>query len=162
MVVTRATVPPELHERYGLKPRNRFLLLAIWIIAGICVLFLFKQIDQGQQQNVETKLISWEVKSDTQVQMTWQVYQKSGKDVICILKAQDSDQFDVGFAIFKAEGTSTPQQFTHTLNTLSSAFAVLEPTCDLNESALLGSHFRPGLLPPAQDSPLFAPWQLTN
>ncbi|MEN9692854.1 MAG: hypothetical protein RLZZ330_498, partial [Actinomycetota bacterium] len=100
--------------------------------------------------------------SDSQVQITWQVYQKSGKEVFCVLKAQDSDQFDVGFAVFKTSNSATPQQFTHTLNTLSSAYAVLEPTCELNESALLGSHFRPGLLPPAQDVPLFAPWQLAK
>lgn len=162
MVVTRATVPPELHDRYGLKPRNNFLFVTMWILAGLIVLFLYKQIDQGQQGNVETKLISWEVESDSQVKITWQVYQKSGKDVICVLKAQDSDQFDVGFAIFETTDTAIPQQFTQTLNTLSSAYAVLEPTCELNKSALLGSHFRPGLLPPAQNAPLFAPWQFAK
>ena len=137
-------------------------MTTLWITAILFVVFLFNQINQGQQSNVETKLISWEVKSDSEVEVTWQVYQKSGKPVTCVIKAQDSDQFDVGFAVFKTENTASPKQLTQTLNTISSAYAVLEPVCELEESSLLGSHFRPGLLPPAQNSPLFAPWQLPN
>ncbi len=159
MAVSRATVPPNLYERYGLKPRNPFLLISIWSISLAIFGFLFLQVASGQQEEVETRLISWDAKSINEVQISWTVYQADNQPVYCILKAQDSDQFDVGFAIFKARQTKSIPQFTHTLKTNVEAFAVITPACALEPEALLGSHFRPGLLPPAQDAPLFAPWQ---
>lgn len=159
MVVSRSTVPIELHERYGLKPKNPLLLATIWGLAGAVFIFLFFQVNGGQQEDVETRLVSWEVKSENTVEVTWTLYQRDDLPVVCTLKAQDSDQFDVGFALFKAKDTASVPQFTHQLSTLDAAFAVLTPVCEMDESRLLGPHFRPGLLPPAQDAPLFAPWQ---
>lgn len=159
MAVNRKTVPPELHQRYGLKQRNPLLVTLVWSLLGAGFIFLFLLANSGQQEDVETRLISWEVKSKNQVQVTWTLYQRDDLPVVCTLKAQDSDQFDVGFALFKATNTSAIPQFTHQLRTLDEAFAVLTPICELDEQNLLGTHFRPGFLPPAQDSPLFAPWQ---
>ena len=159
MAVSRATVPIELYERYGLKPRNRLLLTAVWGGAFLIIGYLFMQIIQGQQSNIETRLISWEVSSPTTVEITWNVSQSSNQPLVCIIRAQDSQQFDVGFAIFEASDPSKVSQFTQTLRTTTSAYAVINPTCEQNVSALTGPHFRPGLLPPAQNSPLFAPWQ---
>jgi hypothetical protein len=159
VAVSRSTVPKELHERYGLKPRNPLILISTWTVALAVFGFLFIQINSGQQADVETRLISWEVKTANRVEINWTVYQSSNLPVYCVLKAQDSDQFDVGFAIFKATETQSIPQFTQVINTNAEAFAVITPTCELEPEALLGSHFRPGLLPPAQDSPLFAPWQ---
>ncbi len=159
MAVSRATVLPELYERYGLKPRNPFLLVSVWTVAFAVFGFVFLQVNSGQQEDVETRLISWDAKSEKEVQISWTLYQSENQPVYCVLKAQDSDQFDVGFAIFMATQTDSIPQFTHTLKTNAEAFAVITPTCELQPEALLGSHFRPGLLPPAQDLPLFAPWQ---
>lgn len=159
VAVTRSTVPTELHERYGLKPRNPILLTSVWGLASLIFIYLFLQVNGGQQEAVETRLISWEIKSENLVEVTWTLYQRDDLPVTCTIKAQDSDQFDVGFALFKTKDTASVPQFTHELLTLEGAFAVLTPTCELDESRLLGTHFRPGLLPPAQNSPLFAPWQ---
>ena len=159
MAVSRSTVPTELHERYGLKPRNKFLVISIWTVSLAALGFLFIQVNSGQQADVETRLISWDVQSTNKVEITWTVYHSENQPVYCVLKAQDADQFDVGFAIFKTSDANAIPQFTQTLNTNSKAFAVISPTCELDPAKLLGSHFRPGLLPPAQDSPLFAPWQ---
>lgn len=159
MAVSRANVPVELHERYGLKPRNPIIQIAIWLIALLSFGYLFLQVTSRQNSDVETRLISWQVKSETAVSITWTVYQAENLPVVCTLKAQDSDQFDVGFAIFKATNTTSISKFTQNLKTYSGAYAVLTPTCELNENRLLGPHFRPGLLPPAQEAPLFAPWQ---
>jgi hypothetical protein len=141
MAVSRTTVPKELHERYGLKPKNPFFIVGTWSIAIFIFGLLFLQINSDQQSDAEVRLISWQATSINSV------------------KVKDSDQFDVGFALFKATNTSDVAQFTQTLTTLTSAYAVLTPKCETDASRLLGSHFRPGLLPPAQDSPLFAPWQ---
>jgi len=159
MAVSRATVPIELYERYGLKTRNSLLLTAVWGAAFLIVGYLFLQIIHGQQSNVETRLISWEVSSPTTVEITWNVSQSSNQPLVCIIRAQDSQQFDVGFAIFEASDPAKVSQFTQTLRTNKGAYAVINPTCEQNVSALTGPHFRPGLLPPAQNSPLFAPWQ---
>ena len=159
MQVSRATVPPELHERYGLKPRNKFLVGGLWAFSLLLVLLLFLQINRGQQSDVETRLVSWQANSQNTVEITWSVYQSGNLPVTCVLKAQDEDQFDVGFALFETEDTGSVKTYSHTLNTISESYAVLTPVCELNASSLLGPHFRPGILPPAQNSPLFAPWQ---
>ena len=159
MAVSRTTVPKELHERYGLRPKNPFFIVSTWSLGIFIFGLLFLQINSDQQSDAEVRLISWQATSINSVKVKWTVYQSDNKPVYCVLKAQDSDQFDVGFALFKATNTSDVAQFTQTLTTLTSAYAVLTPTCETDASRLLGSHFRPGLLPPAQDSPLFAPWQ---
>ena len=162
MAVSRATVPIELYERYGIKPRNPLLRGLIWTLSLIVVGYIFLQINQGQQNNIETRLISWEVSSPTTVEITWNVSQSSNRPLFCILRAQDSEQFDVGFAIFKIPDPMEDSQFTQTLQTTESSYAVLNPRCEQNVSTLTGPHFRPGLLPPAQKAPLFAPWQLNT
>lgn len=159
MAVTRATVPPELHDRYGLKPRNPIFLISIWSLAILVFGLLFLQINSGKQSDIETRLISWDAKSPTSVEISWTVYQSDNQPVVCVLKAQDANQFDVGFALFRAKNTGQVAQYTHTLQTWKNSYAVLNPVCEIDESRLLGTHFQPGLLPPAQNAPLFAPWQ---
>ncbi|MEN9923151.1 MAG: hypothetical protein RIS09_665 [Actinomycetota bacterium] len=148
-------IPPHLYERYGIKQR-RFP----WGIAlgfSIIALVLGYALLVGQQ--VSIRLISWQTTVNT-VSIAWRYEGEVSSATWCLLEAQDENRFDIGFALIELSPTDTNVTLTHTLTTTETAFAVLTPVCSDDLDRLPGSFFKPGVLPPAQLPPLFAPWQL--
>ena len=159
-MVDRNRVPAHLHERYGIRPQRNRLRVALGVVALAVGGYIFVTINQHVNQSGDTRLISWNNTSATSTEVTFTVSRPSDTRLICVLRAQDSDRFDVGYARVRIDYPSQNPRLTVTLATRSEAFTVTEPQCDSPDSAaLIGSHFRPGLLPPAQTQPLFAPWQ---
>ena len=159
-MVDRKRVPAHLHDRYGIRPRNKALIAAIGLGSLILVLYVFISVGQRVNTSSETRLITWQTQSENSVAVTFSVYKPQDEQLICVLRAQDEDRFDVGYAIARVDYPSKRPTFSVILTTRSEAFTVTQPICDAAGSpALIGSHFRPGQLPPAQTGGLFAPWQ---
>lgn len=148
-------IPPHLHERYGIR-KKRF---PFGIVGGALVLLSLLVYPILIQDQVNIRLISW-TSTDTFVTINWRFEGEITNKVWCLLEAQDEERFDIGFAYIELGATSSNSSFQHTLNTSEKAFAVLTPVCDEEISQLPGSYFKPGVLPPAQLPPLYAPWQL--
>jgi hypothetical protein len=159
-MVDRKRVPAHLHDRYGIRPRNKPLIAFIGLAALILCVYVFVTVGQRVNTSSETRLITWETQSEKSVVVTFSVYKPQDEQLLCVLRAQDEDRFDVGYALARVDYPSKRPTFTVTLNTREEAFTVTQPICDYADSpALIGSHFRPGQLPPAQAGGLFAPWQ---
>lgn len=148
-------IPPHLHERYGIR-KKRF---PFEIVGGALVLLSLLIYPILIQDQVNIRLVSWN-SAENSVTVNWRFEGDIKNTVWCLLEAQDEDRFDIGFAYIELDASSSNATFQHTLKTAEKAFAVLTPVCDDEISQLPGSYFKPGVLPPAQLPPLYAPWQL--
>ena len=158
MAVRREQVPPHLYQRYGIADvRPRW---AVWAaVAGVlAVLLTLGAIARGIGPGEEVKLIAWQASEDGAA-LTWSVLRYDDQPVYCVLRAQDEDRFDVGFAVVKVRNTAARPVFSTTLRVRGELFTVDTPACSTDSARLIRPHFRPGVLSPAQQSPLFAPWQ---
>lgn len=158
MAVRREQVPPHLYGRYGLTSRRPRWVPAAAVAGAVAAIALFAAIAKGIGPGEEVKLVRWEATA-TGAELTWSVLRYDDQPVYCVLRAQDSDRFDVAFAVVKVRKTAASPIFSTQLRVRGEVFTVDTPACATNPAHLIRPHFRPGQLSPAQDSPLFAPWQ---
>jgi hypothetical protein len=157
-MVDRKRVPAHLYDRYGVKPANRPLTAIAAIAAIVLCSYLFTSINARVTTAPTTRLLSWQVITPLSVEVKFTVSGVLDTPLICVIRAQDEDRFDVGYALAKVERPMADPTFEIVLATRESAFSVPTPICETSDSpALIGSHFRPGLLPPSQDAGLFLP-----
>lgn len=148
-------IPPHLYQRYGIRSRR----FPFGIIAGILVILTLIGYPLLIQDQVSVRLISWDA-SNTSAIIDWRYEGEIKNKIWCLLEAQDEKRFDIGFAYLELDSTDSFQTLQHELMTTEKAFAVLTPLCNEDITRLPGSYFKPGVLPPAQLPPLYAPWQL--
>ena len=159
MGVSRRQVPPHLYRRYGIKSRTSNWLGGL--VAGLSIaatLVALALVGRGLGSGGDTKLIRWTVGREA-VELTWSVLRYDNQPVYCVLRAQDSERFDVGFAVVRVADTDQNPQLTSKLAVRSGVYSVVPPDCAPAADHLPTPSFRPGLLPPAQQPPLAAPWQ---
>lgn len=162
MGVTRNKIPPHLHERYGIRPRPWKLIGAAAAVALSLAGYLLSSIGGNIASGGEVTLLVWAKTADDAVGISWSVNRADNASVTCVLRVQDSDRFDVGYAVVRVKDTAATPQFRTVIATRGQIYAVPTPVCEpveANNSNIPGSHFRPGLLPPAQSGNLAAPWQ---
>lgn len=150
-----------LRLRYGTSRTPR-LLLVIGGLAGVVVAGLFAWIAWTvTNPPVQWKLLAWDVTSPTNVEVTYEVRRSPEATVTCVLRAQDSDHIDVGYAVvtLPADGTGYIQP-RYPLTTLREAFAVEVLSCAVGTDVPPGAmvpQFGPGVTPPEQRPPGRAP-----
>lgn len=159
MGVSRRQVPAHLARRYGIRPAGfRWVSVAAATVGLVVAVGSLGVIARGLGSGGETKLIKWTA-IGKQADITWSVLRYDDAAVYCVLRAQDSARFDVGFAVVKVSGTAANPQIASTLELRSTAFSVVPPDCQTDPTRLASPNFRAGQLPPAQNPPLAAPWQ---
>lgn len=160
MTINRKNIPAHLHARYGITPPRRGLWAALSVATLTLVLYVGASVGGRLVSASEVRLITWNVTSSSAVTIDFEVFQPTTQSLVCVIRAQDSDRFDVGYALTRISNSTDRPTISVTLATRGVAFAVPTPICDVADSpALVGSHFRPGLLPPAQTDGLASPWQ---
>lgn len=158
MGVRREQVPPHLYGRYGLSDRRSRWVPVAGLAAAVAAIALLAVIARGMGPGDDVKLISWQATA-TGAQLTWSIVRYDDQPVYCVLRAQDEDRFDVAFAVVKVRNTAASPIFSSTLKVRGEVFTVDRPACATDATRLIRPHFRPGQLSPAQEAPLFAPWQ---
>jgi hypothetical protein len=160
--VNRKKVPPHLYDRYGLKARPWPVIVLIAAVGLSLAGYLLTSIGGDIAAGGDVTLITWKETGINEVTVTWAVHRADNQSVTCVLRVQDQDRFDVGYAVARVQSTGTEPMFSSVLTTRGQVFAVPTPVCEPvqpSSSNIPGSHFRPGLLPPAQTGGLAAPWQ---
>lgn len=148
-------VPPHLHARYGIRPPSplRWVAVAVALAVGLPT-GLYAASRYVATQQVPFALISWASLDAHRVHVLWKLDARSERQW-CVIRAQDFDHFDVGFAVVPvAAGTGSVE---YELTTLERPLAVDVEACDSDPYALPGPQFPPGVLPPAQIAPGLAP-----
>ena len=148
-------IPPHLHERYGIRPPSPWRWVAI---AAALVVFVPTGIYAASRyvatQQVPFALISWSAVDEHQVRVMWKLDARSERRW-CVVRGQDFDHFDVGFAVVPVEAHAT--QVEYTMTTTERPLAVDVVACDADAYALPGPQFLPGVLPPEQQAPGLTP-----
>ena len=142
-----------MQERYGLdrRPIGRWIAVSAVILAFAGALaFVVAAMSKG---GVETRLITWKVIAPDHVDITFQASPDSAMPVDCVLRAQDANRIDVGYATL----TIPPQDAdnvvisTFAMRTLAPAYTVELLGCAAGESPRVPApQFPPGVVPPEQ------------
>jgi len=152
-------IPPHLHERYGIRPPSRWhwigYVAAIAAGAFVAVYFVSRY---SATQQASASIIEWAPVDGTSITLTFQA-NAADRDRFCAVRAQDFDQYDVGFVVLPVSAKA--QSVTYIMRTLTKPFAVDVVGCNTDPTEIFGPQFAPGVLPPPQDAPGMAPgvWQ---
>lgn len=148
-------IPPHLHERYGIRPPSPWRWVAV--AAALVVLLptgIYAASRYVATQQVPFALISWAAADDQHVSVMWKLDARSERRW-CVVRAQDFEHFDVGFAVVPVDAGATQAEYV--LATTQRPLAVDVVACEADPYALPGAQFLPGVLPPAQQAPGLAP-----
>jgi hypothetical protein len=143
-----------MQERYGVNRRSwgTVVVVGMVIVAFfVAVAFLVFALSTDR---VQSRLLAWEVLSDDRVDITFEVRPPDERDVVCVLRAQDSTRADVGYARVLIPGGTDYVNQTYRLRTLIPAYTAELLECGFADSLnVVPPQFPPGIVPPEQ------PWQ---
>lgn len=143
---------PQMQERYGFNKRSwaRNLLIGVMvaIFTGILILVTFTL----SQNTVQFRLLTWNDLTAERVDVTFEVSKPSDIAVVCIVRAQDRNRIDVGYAEVDVPAGSEYEQLTYRLRTLAPAFTAELLTCVPAGDPIRvpGPQFPAGVAPPVQ------------
>ena len=148
---TRDQLSPEMQERYGLdrRPIGRWIAVVVLVLSFVAVLAF---VGFGVTRSpIEPRLVTWEVVAPDRVDMTIEVRRPAADEVQCVLRAQDVNRIDVGYAVVTIPAGSGEVSLDYSLRTLAPAY-----TAELLGCATGGlpgvppPQFPPGVVPPEQ------------
>jgi hypothetical protein len=100
-----------------------------------------------------TRLLSWKAMGSDHVTITFQAEPDATLPVTCILRAQDSNRIDLGYATITIPPTADQDMVlrTYNLRTLAPAYTAELLGCEAGGTPRVpGPQFPPGVVPPAQ------------
>lgn len=155
----RAKYPPspqqmslEMRRRYGLAaspwPRRVGVGVVLCLYAAVVCWVAVSLSDRP----VTSRLLLWSQPAADRVDVTFEVRRPPGTEVECLVRAQDNERIDVGYArVILPAGTEYAQQ-TYRLRVLGPAMVAEVLDCQPVGEVLRapGPQFPPGVAPPEQ------------
>lgn len=146
---------PAMRARYGLD-RNPWPLRAgaavvIAVYAAILILFA----NQVTEAPIQARLVVWQQPAPDRVDVTFEVRRPADLALTCVVRAQDGDRVDVGYATTEVPAGTEYVQTTYQLRVLAPAAVVELLACGPADEPLRvqPAAFPPGVVPPTQ------PWE---
>jgi uncharacterized protein (DUF58 family) len=152
-----------LAARYGTTNRDRRLVAVIAICAAALLAFLSWATLIGATPPASGTLLTYSLSSDTEVRVTFQVRTRPGLEgpFICVLRAQDAQRIDVGYAVLDIRSTDGATEIvTYNLTTRARGRVVEVLGCDRGTEippTVPQPQFPPGVRAPEQSPPGRAP-----
>jgi hypothetical protein len=141
-----------MQARYGLdrRPVGRYIVVALLVIGffiGVSFVWLNLTADRVQFQ-----LLTWSGVSADRVDVTFEVRAPASENVLCVLRAQDSQRIDLGYAEVPVPGGEEYRLVEYRLRTVAPAYAaeVLECVAEGDQLRVPGPQFPPGIAQPEQ------------
>ena len=151
-------LPEHLKLRYGIRRRRVVPVLVGVLIAGVVSGSLAYASFRQQNPSVSAQLLAFDVISPTQVNVTWEVSRGAELTSYCVIRAQDEQRTDVGYAIVTVAGGTTYEQLTYPLVTNGQAVLAEVLGCgNTKEMRVPPPDFPPGVKIPDQPAPGVAP-----
>ena len=148
----RDQLSPEMQARYGLdrRPIGRYIvvgLLVIGFFTGVTFVWMNLTADR-----VQFRLLTWTVASPERVDISFEVRAPVAVDSLCVVRAQDSQRIDLGYAEVPVPGGEEYRLVEYRLRTVAPAYAaeVLECVAAGDQLRVPGPQFPPGIAPPEQ------------
>lgn len=145
-------VPPHIAERYGL---GRTPWWTIGIVAVVVVAFAGALTWAGLHvtaPSIDSKLLTWQVLADDHTTVIFEVRKGPAEQVVCVVRAQDSQHIDVAYATIPIPTGTDYSQVVYPLRTIAPSFAVEILGCGVGgpPERIPGPQFPAGVLPPEQ------------
>lgn len=141
---------PAMRQRYGLD-RNPWPLriAAALVIAGYAAILVFFAI-RITDQPITASLLVWQQPQPDRVDITFDVNKPAGLAVTCVLRAQDADRVDVGYATTVLDAGPGYVQTTYPMRVLGAAQYIEVLACGPEPLRVPPPAFPPGVAAPAQ------------
>jgi hypothetical protein len=157
-MIDLAKQPKHIQERYGYRvvnPRQRILLTALATFAiAIAAAAYFNH----RASATTFSLTTFTITSDTTVEMKWQIARPENEVTYCVIRAQNKQRSDVGYATVEIPAGAAVADFEYTLHTESNAVLAEVLGCGSSPQLRVPTpNFPPGAKIPAQDAPGVAP-----
>lgn len=147
-----AGMSPAMRQRYGLD-RNPWpgRLLAGALILAFAAALTYVGI-QLLRDPISTRVLVWQQVQQDRVDVTFEVRRPAGLDVECVLRAQDGDRVDLGYATVLLPAGSDYVQDTYPLRVIGPAAYVEVLACGKagEPQRVPPPAFPPGVVPPLQ------------
>ncbi len=142
-----------MQARYGMdrRPIGRVVAITLIVLAFAGVLVWIAIVQSAEP--ARSRLVSWQVLGPDRVDLTVQIAPNPEAEVVCVLRAQDSNRIDVGYATLTVPpGPRDPAVIqTYALRTLAPAYTAELLGCEIGEPPRVAPpQFPPGVAPPAQ------------
>jgi hypothetical protein len=141
-----------MQARYGMdrRPIGRFIVVGLVIIGffvGVTFVWLNLTADR-----VQFRLLAWSEVSPERVDVTFEVRAPADVDTLCIVRAQDSQRIDLGYAEVPVPAGEEYRLVEYRLRTVAPAYAaeVLECIAEGDQLRVPGPQFPPGIAQPEQ------------
>ena len=104
------------------------------------------------QKEIQFRLLAWDANSPEKVDINFEVRKPADLAVTCVLRAQDKNRIDVGYAEVNVSAGSDYNQLTYPLRTLAPAYTAEVLTCvqQGEPTRVPGPQFPAGVAPPEQ------------
>ena len=140
-----------MRERYGLdrSPVGRRIAVLVLAVAfaGVLVFVFF-----GVTSNpVDARLVAWDDVAPDRVDITVSVKRPADAEVTCVLRAQDSNRIDLGYATVVLPPGDAELLVDYSMRTIAPAFTAELLGCAVDgPPGVAPPQFPPGVVPPAQ------------
>jgi hypothetical protein len=164
---SRDDIQQMLEARYGtgaqVRSEDRRILGSVVVLSTALIAFLIWATLIGATPAASGTLLRYSLLSDEQVRVTFQVRTRSGLEgpFTCVLRAQDAERIDVGYALVRIPPTDgSTQVVDYDLTTRSRGRVIEVLGCGEGLQAprdVPDPQFPPGVRPPDQQPPGRAP-----
>ena len=151
-------LPAHIQLRYGVRRRRVVPVLIGILIAGVVSGSLAYATFRQQNPSVSAQLLTFEIASPTQVNVTWELARGPELPTYCVVRAQDSSRTDVGYVTVTVPGGTEYEQITYPLTTNGQAVLAEVLGCANSKNLRVPpANFPPGVKIPEQVAPGVAP-----
>jgi len=140
-----------MQARYGMdrRPIGTWIAATVLVIAFVGALAFVAVGVTGNP--IEFRLVSWSVAGPDRVDITFSVNRPADADVTCVLRAQDDNRIDLGYAVAEIPAGRTDELITYPMRTVAPAFTVELLGCSVDGlPGVAPPQFPPGVVPPEQ------------
>jgi hypothetical protein len=149
---------PQMQERYGVRRSRVAPILVGVLIAGLVAGGTGYANFRQQNPTISSQLLAFNVLSDNQVAVTWEVNRGANTTTYCVLRAQDERRTDVGYATITVAAGDPYQQIKYPLATGTKAALAELLGCSASPNMRVpAANFPPGVKIPQQPAPGVAP-----
>ena len=154
----QSNLPAHIQLRYGVRRRRVVPVLTGILIAGVVSGSLAYATFRQQNPSVSAQLLTFEIVSPTQVNITWELARGPELTTYCVVRAQDIFRTDVGYATVTVAGGTDYEQISYPLTTNGQAVLAEVLGCSNSQNFRVPpANFPPGVKIPEQIAPGVAP-----
>ena len=157
-MIDLAKQPQHIQERYGYRVVNPRLRMLMTMVGTAAIAIAAAAYFNHRATATTFSLTTFTITSEATVDMKWQIARPENEVTYCVIRAQNKQRSDVGYATVEIAAGAPVADFEYTLRTESSAVLAEILGCGSSPQLRVPTpNFPPGAKIPAQDAPGVAP-----